>query len=271
MISINKDGSRPDILYKKGNKIGRDKLEGETIALMAYYIKYKNDIDTGAKKFKFDNKLYAHPKIKTALINLQSGKCCFCESKVLHVSDGDIEHFRPKAAYKQLNSDKLIRPGYFWLTYDWDNLFLACLKCNQRNKGNMFPLIDDSQRAQYQNFDLQKEEPYFIHPQFDVPEEHIDFEGAFIKPKNKSIRGKNTILELNLERNALYDTRKEKYDIVKAMIGLYQISPMSHDELNITKQDVKDLLNKFISSKSEYSGMIKANFYSTINKILNEE
>jgi len=222
------------------------------------------------KKFNFKKNLYAHSKIKNALIEIQANKCCFCESKVIQVDDGDVEHFRPKAAYKQKQSDKLQRPGYFWLAYDWDNLFLACTKCNQRNKKNMFPLIKEESRAKNNLDTLSDEKPYFIHPEFDIPEDHITFEGPFIKQKNGSIRGKKTILELDLKRIPLFDTRKEIFDLVKALIGLYQSIPKNIPETEISKKEVREQLKKSISPQHVYSGMIKANFGVTIKRIIKE-
>lgn len=50
--------------------------------------------------FEFDKSIYGSKDVKKALERAQHGKCCFCESKVLHVSPGDVEHFRPKAAVR---------------------------------------------------------------------------------------------------------------------------------------------------------------------------
>src|ERR1700712_3696718 len=58
----------------------------------------------------FDSAIYGHQKVKEALIIIQDGKCCFCESKFLHVSYGDVEHFRPKAGWVQ-DSEPLNKPG----------------------------------------------------------------------------------------------------------------------------------------------------------------
>ena len=46
--------------------------------------------------FEFDSSVYGHKTVKKALIEAQHGKCCFCEAKVVHISYGDVEHFRPK-------------------------------------------------------------------------------------------------------------------------------------------------------------------------------
>ncbi|MFN7100792.1 MAG: hypothetical protein ACK4M4_10495, partial [Flavobacterium sp.] len=61
---------------------------------------------------EFDKEIYGAADVKAALIHTQHGKCAFCGSKVTVTSYGDVEHFRPKAAYKQSSRAKLQRPGY---------------------------------------------------------------------------------------------------------------------------------------------------------------
>ncbi len=147
MIAISKtDIDRPDILWSKGAREGLDKLTEATQALIQEYFNHKAQYDNNTKKFEFNSDLYAHAGIKTKLKQLQHDKCCFCESKLSHITYGDVEHFRPKAAYKQNEADYYAYPGYFWLAYDWDNLFLSCQKCNQRHKKNLFPLLDPDTR-----------------------------------------------------------------------------------------------------------------------------
>ena len=68
---------------------------------------------------------YKHPEIKMAVQRDSKEKCIYCESAVLHVSHGDIEHMRPKKKFPAL-------------TYVWTNLGLACTKCNGA-KSDQFP------------------------------------------------------------------------------------------------------------------------------------
>jgi len=272
MIRVIKAGRRPDILFSLGSNINTDKLHHETTQNNLLYDTDSTNFNSGKNKFNFKSELYAHQKIKSTLISVQNKKCCFCESKVLHISDGDIEHFRPKKAYKQLKSDKLKRPGYYWLAYDWDNLFLACTKCNQRNKKNLFPLRDDSKRAKNHHTSIKEEEPLFIHPEFDDPEDHITFDEAFIKPKNNSDKGRTTIEELNLKRIDLIEERRIMHDLVKALIGSHQQlilskTPNPQMSKNLISEIVK-LLRRAISEEGEYTAMIRANFGYTIKGIL---
>ena len=68
MIRISKQGKRPAIKFDAGPNKGKDKLAEETKHLLAEYQAHKNDYDSGKKKFTFKKTLYAHPKIKEALV-----------------------------------------------------------------------------------------------------------------------------------------------------------------------------------------------------------
>src|SRR5208283_4916879 len=102
---------------------------------------------TGAREFQFDQKIYGHEDVKRALVTMHHGKCCYCESHVRHTSPGTIDHYRPKAASQQRIGTPFIRPGYYWLAYNWENLLFSCPACNQTYKRNQFPLRDEARRA----------------------------------------------------------------------------------------------------------------------------
>jgi uncharacterized protein (TIGR02646 family) len=70
---------------------------------------------------------YRHQEVKKALVTMFHGKCAYCESKILHVDYGHIEHYRPKSRFPK------------W-TFAWSNLLLACGMCNgPEHKGDRFP------------------------------------------------------------------------------------------------------------------------------------
>ena len=121
MIRIVKPITPPSILHTRGRQATRD--------LCAAY-------EQGERTFDFDRTLFAAPSVKTALQQAQHNKCAFCESKFVHVGYGDVEHFRPKAGFQQGADDTLVRPGYYWLAYEWSNLFFSCQLCNQSFKRN---------------------------------------------------------------------------------------------------------------------------------------
>jgi len=270
MVQINKTGKRPTILVSRGADKGKDRLLLETEKLKAEYLSEPIAYNSGKKKFEFDSDLYAHTNIKSALIHIQHGKCCFCESNITHIAYGDVEHFRPKKAWTTTSNRKYNYPGYYWLAYDWNNLFLACQMCNQRFKRNLFPLVDESKRALNHTYNLADEEPLFIHPESINPELHITFEGAFIKPKNASIKGETTIKRLNLERIELFERRLEIYEAIKLLIRAYYSIPHKIPEDALKKSEIKAYLKKKLNTEQEYLNMIKSNFGNEIQKILND-
>ncbi|MCC7467193.1 MAG: hypothetical protein IT261_13025 [Saprospiraceae bacterium] len=108
---------------------------------------HEDSFDSGKIKFKFLPKIYGHQSVKYALIKVQYGKCCFCESEITAISFGDVEHYRPKAALQLDDRLPLQYPGYYWLAYDFENLFYCCQICNQTYKRNYFPLEDEQFRV----------------------------------------------------------------------------------------------------------------------------
>ena len=81
-------------------------------------------------KLPIDAKIYGHPQVKDQLKAEQHDKCCFCEADFTANGYGDVEHFRPKGGYQQTEKGKISKPGYYWLAYEWQNLFFSCQICN---------------------------------------------------------------------------------------------------------------------------------------------
>ncbi len=138
--------------------------------------KLKDSSDAGETDFEFKSNIYGAKSVKNALIKAQHGKCCFCESQFTHVSYGDVEHFRPKGGWIQTEGDPLTKPGYYWLAYDWENLFASCQLCNQRFKKNHFPLIDANTRAISHLDDIASESHLLPHPADDDPESFLTYD-----------------------------------------------------------------------------------------------
>ena len=131
MIGVRKPAA-PPILAKEGVAASAQHCADHDADPAAYA--------SGASQFDFDSSIYGHKSVKSASRHLRHDKCEFCESDMMHTGYGDVEHFRPKGAWKQHEGSPLQYPGYFWLSYSWDNLFLSCTLCNQRYKQNLFPL-----------------------------------------------------------------------------------------------------------------------------------
>jgi uncharacterized protein (TIGR02646 family) len=219
--------------------------------------------NTGDKNFKssdFDSGIYGHSEVKSALAEIQHGKCCFCESKILHISYGDVEHFRPKAGWIQ-DSEALNKPGYYWLAYDWDNLFLSCQICNQRNKRNYFPLISGSKRALSHQDNIGLEQPLFIHPVNDDTESLITFKDEIPVAVNTNPRGVETIAKLALDRELLNEQRRNTLNRIRDIYDLANGYPETLPDL---KQKAKEIVLKYYNAstldETEYSAMLRAFF-----------
>lgn len=66
-------------------------------------------------------------KMKPFLQRDSSEKCAYCEAPTSDVAYGDVEHFRPKSIY-------------WWLAVCVDNYVFSCQLCNQKYKGDHFPI-----------------------------------------------------------------------------------------------------------------------------------
>ena len=152
MIQINKPTNIPDKLQTKGLT--------ETNRLKQLFLQ-EEDYEKGIKVFEFDNKIYGHSTVKKVLLTSHFEKCCFCERKI---ESGHVEHFRGKGGYQQSESNKIVKPGYYWLAYEWSNLFLSCARCNSTYKRNFFPLANPLERAISHLYDINKEQPLLIDP-----------------------------------------------------------------------------------------------------------
>lgn len=135
-------------------------------------------------KERAENK-YHHPDIKQALNEMCGGKCAYCESHILHVDYGHIEHFQPKSRYPER-------------CFDWENLLLGCAVCNGAEyKSDKCPLADAGGPL--------------INPCHEDPQGFFAFEydpatgTANVVPKN--VRGTTTERELGLNRPELVKHR----------------------------------------------------------------
>ena len=107
--------------------------------------------------------------LREAFATYSSDKCWYIECKNLGTDD-DIDHFRPKSAVKE-DPD---HPGYYWLAFEWTNLWLSCHRANRprmnpetgetEGKAAHFPLVNPAARAQEPGDDLALEVPALLDP-----------------------------------------------------------------------------------------------------------
>ncbi|GAB3642382.1 HNH endonuclease family protein [Spirosoma arcticum] len=241
MIKIDKSTvSVPAILATQG----RGEKEAEKFRLAA---------DQGQTVFSFDKSIYAHKSVKELLRSVQHNKCCFCEARINHISHGDVEHFRPKAGYQIDDDQALIKPGYYWLAYDFSNLFFCCQICNQVYKKNYFPLADESKRANSHHDDYQLEESLILHPEFDAIDEHLVFDAEIIKPKNGSLKGAETIKRTGLNRTSLLE---ERFSHLKKLRALAKVARSGDPDAD----EYRAYFKEYSQPEDLYSAMVRANF-----------
>lgn len=122
------------------------------------------------------------------------GKCVYCESKLSHVSFGDIEHILPK--------NKNARPH---LVVEWSNLTLACEVCNRSCKRDYYNPDDP-----------------LINPYEDEPSEHFRDIGPMIFPMINDRRANVSCEILKLNRAELVNRRTERIQSVNTMLNAWQ-------------------------------------------------
>lgn len=198
--------------------------------------------------FAFDRGVYAHASVKAALRAAQFDKCCYCEGKIGAHSAGDVEHFRPKTRTRQGPNEVLVYPGYYWLAYQWANLFFACDQCNRVGKRDFFPLGVPANRARLPTDSLAIEEPMLVDPSADDPRAHIRF-NTWI-PEGQSERGRETIRIVGLDRDALNDDRRSHYKIIDVLAQLLALPELEND-----RAAAKALLLDFSGPTAQYSAM----------------
>lgn len=153
---------------------------GEGAALVTSYnadfLARQAEYEDGSAGFDIRKEIYGHRSVKEVLRTAQRKKCCFCEGIFEANAAADVEHYRPKRYSQQAVKRSKIYPGYYWLAYNWDNLFYCCQVCNRSHKKNIFPLRNPNARARNHLNDVTAEEPLLLNPSGPAnPRDHIKF------------------------------------------------------------------------------------------------
>lgn len=216
----------------------------------------------GELRFEFKKDLYGHREVKTALVKAQHEKCAFCESRVVAVASGDVEHFRPKGGYTQSAEDELKHPGYFWLAYEWKNLLFSCEICNRIHKGNTFPLKDEGRRATRPEHDLGAEGPLLIDPATQDPNAFLGFRGEVAFAVDGSDEGRTTIEVLGLNRDDLLESRAGVLRTLKLLARARDRLLARGDDLDARDRADLEALEEGLRSAeaapAEYAAMARA-------------
>jgi uncharacterized protein (TIGR02646 family) len=181
----------------------------------------------GEKPTKAMKERYRHNDIKVAIVAETHGKCAYCESKVRHITHGDIEHIVPKSKVPAK-------------AYDWDNLTLACDVCNG-NKGDYY--VEDSEEW-HDNL---------VDPYVDQPADHFLFMREIVSPRPDSLRGFATDAVIKLGRGELLEKRRERMEFLDGLVRAYSLADERYKELLL-----KDLYDNHLKDSHEYSASSNA-------------
>ncbi|MCY4355099.1 MAG: hypothetical protein OXC09_10020 [Truepera sp.] len=214
------------------------------------------DFENGTRKFQFKRNIYGHCTVRGVLKSAQNGKCCYCEGKAFapHAA-ADVEHYRPKGTVRQDEQSGAVLPGYFWLAYSWENLYLCCQICNRNCKRDIFPLKNPAKRARSHADNLAEEEPLILDPGgLDDPRKHIRFhkEIAF----GLTEVGRNTIQIIGLNRPELGEarlTRRAKLERQLEIVKISQENP--HPQLAKLAEEASNTLKAAVLREAEFSAM----------------
>lgn len=269
MIQVQKGAAPTALLVSLGGPAARLALET------------RHDADppacrvAGNKRLAVAATIYNDAAVKALLIAEQHEKCCYCERYFLDNNPGDVEHFRPKNGYKQHKADRqLTKPGYYWLAYEWTNLFFACNSCNRSYKRNYFPLQNPATgRAHSHHDSLANEHPLLLDPTRADLAQHLSFRKAVAV--GRTPLGRATIKACGLNRLKLRQRRQDHFDKLKRdeILADYNIAILPLAE--IARQEAKygslralarrikqarDICNAAALDCAEFAGMVRANF-----------
>jgi len=162
---------------------------------------------------------YNDKNIKNALMAETNDKCAYCESKITHISHGDIEHILPKSKVH----DK---------TFSWDNLTIGCSICNLNKKDYYDPSTP------------------LLNPYTDNPEKKLIFCGPLIFSAAGEISAEVTIKILKLDRTELLERRVEHLNNLDPLLKQFQLS----ENPTLKELILNDIKNMYKSDK-EFSLM----------------
>ena len=256
MIKIHRDSFPPDDKYLQGTDRGKQKWRCAENRILSEFKSKPASFINGSYKFP------KHPSYnvwKEELVRCQGKKCCYCEKPI---DNGQIEHFRPKQGYQQNKGDSLNYPGYYWLAYRRQNLFLSCVECNDSGrKGNLFPI--DGHRATNPTSKLSDESSILVNPYEEEPNKFISFYKD--KPISIGTKGRRTIEILQLDKR--FDLNEIRKDVFDIYVWAKKFADLPNPINNISQEDIdyaKERIRKSIKRKSRFSGMIMENIRNGI-------
>ena len=189
---------------------------------------------------------YSLAEVKEALVEMQHGKCCYCEKDIHGSLHGRaVEHYRPRSLYPDL-------------TNHWGNLLLACADCNGAKSSSFPRSCSDA--------------PVLLDPSDsrDDPESHIEFtvgQHYYLKRvvlaicRNNSCRGAATIKATRLNRQYLLHDRWQVLNRLQRhyLEYLTEMTKLSRgDGKSLALNESKRSLREFGYDASYFAGVARS-------------
>ena len=226
MISIQK-GAAPPALVRRGDK--------HALELCAAY-------DAG-RAIAIIEGIYQSAKPHLEICH--HGKCCYCETLIddhKPYAYSEVEHWRPKSIY-------------YWLAYSWENMFLSCTFCN-KEKGNQFPLRDQSTRATHHGMSIDEETPEILKPDADRdPSQHFKWRGD--TPEGITCEGRRTIEVLNLD-SPKHQRKRHLVEFQLKHAAYMSFMSSAYPSKQQDAEAARKLLEEAMRPERPYSAMIAA-------------
>ena len=186
------------------------------------------------REFPFDHRIYRNSDVVKALLDLFESRCAFCESML--AENAEVVHFRPASRAMALNGD--VSPEhYWWLVYEWQNLYPACIDC-YKAKGTRFPIARQRANPEAAGRSLDVEGPLLVDPcTGSVGQAFATLTDGALSPWSRE--GEKTIEIFALNRPQLVEARRKHSAIVRktlrSLVGASLTSPRKRFESQVRR------------------------------------
>lgn len=216
--------------------------------------KFFGKTEAARSQHHFEFKFPRRAELREEVTALFFGKCAMCETRYSTGSPIDVELFRPRSG--AIGKDGTLSPKhYWWLAYEWSNLYPVCANCNQ-SKGSRFPVEGKRAPIGAGQTALRKEKPLLLDPCHDEPELYLVFvEDGTVASSWE--RGRKTIETFNLNRKSLVKARIMHANFLalqwQGVTETLTERETSADEINRSVQ----VLRGYLTSHNEYVGLAR--------------
>jgi uncharacterized protein (TIGR02646 family) len=204
MIHVRRRSWEPPVLTSRYARAEQRRLK-------AFFTKSK--AKGAPRRYDFREELWQ--KSADTLYRVFHGRCAYCETHFDRNAPLLVDHFRPLARAKNIDG-KSSALHYWWLAYEWSNLYPICAAC-QKAKGTKFPVGHARAAPESIGEALAAEGALLLDPCLDYPEVWLRFdEGGYVKARplkgagknGRNVRAEVTIETFALNRKALVEARE---------------------------------------------------------------